>query len=75
MGVIMVVGSMAQAGTISYSVFFIGMGAFVAIVGVLGVFLIDNPKKFENAEKKNTSYWAGLFYGFRPSVIKENSSL
>ena len=75
MAVIMVVGSLAQSGTISYSVFFIGMGAFVAIVGVAGVFLIDNPKKFENATKSNTSYWADLFYGFRPSVIKENSNL
>ncbi len=75
MGVIMVVGSMAQSGAIPYSVFFVGMGAVVAIVGVAGVFLIDNPKKFENAEKKNTSYWADLFYGFRPSVIKANSGL
>ncbi len=76
MALIMVVGSMAQGGTISYSAFFIGMGAFVAIVGVAGVFLIDNPKKFENAEKKSdTSYWADLFYGFRPSVVKKNSSL
>ncbi len=75
MAIIMVVGGMATAGTISYSVFFIGMGAFVTIVGVAGVFLIDNPKKFENAEKKNTSYWADLFYGFRPSVIKKNSTL
>lgn len=75
MGVIMVVGSMAQGGKISYTTFFVGMGLFVAIVGVAGVFLIDNPKKFENAEKKNTSYWADLFYGFRPSVIKENSGL
>ncbi len=75
MAVIMVVGSLAQGGTIPYSVFFVGMGAVVAIVGVAGVFLIDNPKKFENAEKRNTSYWADLFYGFRPSVIKENSGL
>lgn len=75
MAVIMVIGSLAQGGTISYSVFFVGMGAVVAVVGVLGVFLIDNPKKFENAEKKNTSYWADLFYGFRPSVIKANSGL
>ena len=75
MALIMVIGGMATAGTISYSVFFIGMGAFVAIVGVAGVFLIDNPKKFENAEKKNTSYWADLFYGFRPSVVKKNSGL
>ncbi len=75
MAVIMVVGSLAQGGTISYSTFFVGMGTVVAIVGILGVFLIDNPKKFENAEKKNTSYWADLFYGFRPSVVKENSGL
>ena len=75
MGAIMVVGSMAQAGTITYKAFFIGMGAVVAVVGVAGVFLIDNPKKFENATKSNTSYWADLFYGFRPSVIKNNSAL
>ncbi len=75
MAVIMVVGSMAQGGKISYTTFFVGMGAFVAVVGVAGVFLIDNPKKFETLEKKNTSYWADLFYGFRPSVVKENSGL
>ncbi len=76
MALIMVIGGMATAGTISYSVFFIGMGAFVTIVGVAGVFLIDNPKKFENIEKKSdSSYWADLFYGFRPSVIKKNSTL
>lgn len=75
MAVIMVVGSLAQSGTISYTTFFVGMGAVVAIVGVAGVFLIDNPKKFENATKSNTSYWADLFYGFRPSVIKKNSIL
>ena len=76
MGVIMVIGSLAQTGKIPYSVFFIGMGTVVAIVGVIGVFLIDNPKKFENAEKKtDTSYWEDLFYGFRPSVIKKNSGL
>ncbi len=75
MAVIMVVGSMAQGGAISYTTFFVGMGVVVAIVGVAGVFLIDNPKKFENATKSNTSYWADLFYGFRPSVIKKNSIL
>ncbi len=75
MAVIMVVGSLAQSGTISYTTFFVGMGAIVAVVGVAGVFLIDNPKKFENATKSNTSYWADLVYGFRPSVIKKNSTL
>lgn len=77
MVLIMVVGSLAQGGKISYSAFFIGMGAFVTIVGILGIFLLENPKKFEEAkaDEKKTSYWADLFYGFRPSVIKENSQL
>ena len=76
---IMAVGSLAQAGKISYSVFFIGMGVFVTLAGVVALFLVDNPQKLEDAKKDNsekkTSYWADLFYGFRPSVIKENSSL
>ncbi len=77
MGLIMVVGSLAQGGVISYSSFFIGLGIFVTIVGVIGIFLIDNPKKFEDQDTsaKKTSYWADLFYGFRPSVVKENSNL
>lgn len=77
MGAIMAVGSMAQSGVISYSVFFIGLGAFVTLAGVIGIFLLENPKKFEKKEENapKTSYWADLFYGFRPSVIKENSNL
>lgn len=77
MGVIMVVGSMAQGGVISYSTFFIGLGIFVTAVGVIGIFLLENPKKFKDAKKeeKKTSYWVDLFYGFRPSVVKENSNL
>lgn len=77
MGAIMAVGSMAQSGVISYSVFFIGLGAFVTLAGVIGIVLLENPKKFEKKDENapKTSYWADLFYGFRPSVIKENSNL
>ncbi len=77
MGAIMVVGSLAQGGVISYSAFFIGLGAFVTLVGVIGIFLLENPQKFESKDDNapKTSYWADLFYGFRPSVIKENSNL
>lgn len=76
-GVIMAVGSLAQGGKISYSTFFIGLGLFVTIVGIIGIFLLENPKKFDGRDKdtKKTSYWSDLFYGFRPSVIKENSNL
>lgn len=79
MGVIMGIGSLAQGGIISYSVFFVGLGAFVTLVGIIGIFLLENPKKFEEAKKNDaenkTSYWADLFYGFRPNVIKENKNL
>lgn len=79
MAVIMVVGSMAQGGAIPYSAFFIGLGIVVTIAGVVALFVVDNPKKLEDAKKDantpKTSYWADLFYGFRPAVIKENSKL
>lgn len=77
MGAIMAVGSLAQGGVISYSSFFFGLGAVVTIVGVIGLFLLENPEKFQKKEvfEQKTSYWADLFYGFRPSVVKENSSL
>ena len=78
MAVIMVVGSLAQGGVISYAAFFIGLGIFVTLVGIVGLFLLENPQKFEEKKDENspkTSYWADLFYGFRPSVVKENSNL
>lgn len=75
MGVVMGVGSLAQTGTISYKVFFLSLGAFVALCGVLGLFTLEDPE-FKEAEKESSSsYWSDLFYGFRPSVIKENAGL
>lgn len=68
------VGSFAQAGTISYKLFFIILGAVVSLCGVLGLFLIkDPPRTLERND--NSSYWADLIYGFRPSVIKANARL
>lgn len=68
------VGSFAQAGTISYKLFFGGLGVVVTLCGVLGLFLIKDPPK--TAEIKTSgNYWADLFYGFKPSVIKENARL
>ena len=70
---VMGVGSLAQAETISYTVFFIGLGLIVTLCGVIGLFSLDEPEI--KGEKTNSNYWADLFYGFRPSVIKENSKL
>lgn len=75
MGIVMGIGSLAQAGTIPYSTFFLSLGGFVILCGVLGLFLLKEPEHKEIAEDKNSSYWADIFYGFRPSVIKKNANL
>ncbi len=68
------VGSFAQAGTISYKIFFLGLGIVVALCGVAGLFLIKDPPRTAQIES-SSNYWADLFYGFRPSVIRENARL
>ena len=68
------VGSFAQAGTITYKVFFGGLGIIVTLCGVLGLFFIQDPPRTLQRES-SSNYWEDLFYGFRPSVIKENARL
>lgn len=72
---VMGVGSLAQTGVISYQTFFLGLGLIVALCGVAGLFLIKDPQHKVQKAEQTSSYWADLFYGFRPSVIKENSRL
>ena len=72
---VMGVGSLAQTGTVSYQNFFLYLGIIVAICGAAGLFLIKNPKQLSEENQVSSSYWADLFYGFRPSVIKANSRL
>ena len=72
---VMGVGSLAQSGAVSYQNFFLYLGLIVTACGIAGLFLIKNPKQKEEKTENtvSTSYWADLFYCFRPSVIKENS--
>ena len=67
----------AQAGKVTYNTLFVLIGILAIIVGIAGFYVIDNPKKFENKDDNapKTSYWADLFYGFRPKAIKENANL
>ena len=69
------VGSLAQAGKVSYQIFFIGLGIIVSLCGVAGLFLIREPENRLPKSNDNSSYWSDLFYGFRPSAIKENIRL
>lgn len=68
------VGSFAQAGKITYKIFFIGLGVLVTLCGLVGLFLIKDPPKTAEIQTSG-NYLADLFYGFRPSVIKENARL
>ena len=75
MAAVMGVGSFAQSGAVSYKNFFLILGLVVSLCGVLGFFIIDKPKQISVENEVSSSYWSDLFYGFRPSVIKENSRL
>lgn len=72
---VMGVGSLAQSGAVSYQNFFLVLGLIVAVCGAAGLVLIKNPEKPQQTNEPKSSYWADLFYGFRPSVIKDNSRL
>ncbi len=48
------------------------LGIIVLIVGVLGFFIVDESEVKPNPEG---NYFKNIFYGFRPSVIKQNSIL
>ncbi len=74
MAVVMGIGSFAQGGVISYKAFFLGLGAVVTLCGILGFFILEDPVPKVEAES-DSNYWSDLFYGFRPSVIKNNSRL
>ena len=75
MGIVVVLGSFAQSGKIGYDVFFLALGAFVIICGVVGLFSLKDPEKLENKQTDSAGYWRDLFYGFKPSTVKENAQL
>ncbi len=56
----------------SWTIIFVVLGAVVVLLGVLGFFLIEESTvKIE----ENSNYFKNIFYGFKPSVIKENKML
>lgn len=56
----------------SWTAIYIIIGAIVILIGIIGIFIIDEPK-IETSENK--SYFKNIIYGFRPSVIKQNKML
>jgi len=56
----------------SWTAIFAIIGASVIVIGVAGFFLISEPKL---EVSQNKSYFGNIFYGFRPSVVRENKKL
>ncbi len=55
-----------------WNIIFGVIGTVVFVLGICGFFLIQEPKVDTSA---NTHYFANLFYGFRPRVIRDNKVL
>ena len=57
----------------SNALFFIVLGVFPIIAGIVALFILkDSPNVVKNS---NPNYLKETFYGFRPSVIKDNKML
>lgn len=76
-GIITVLITNAQSGKGNYSENCVLLGCVAIVIGALGFILIKNPRR-QNKTKKtedNSTYWSDLFYGFKPSAVKENLNL
>ena len=56
----------------SWTVIFNIIGIVVIAIGILGFFLIREPQVRTG---ENQNYFANIFYGFRPAVVRRNKSL
>ncbi|MBR2353904.1 MAG: MFS transporter, partial [Clostridia bacterium] len=56
----------------SWTWIFCIIGSVVLLVGILGLFLIKEPKSTVRSE---TGYWSNVIYGFRPATVRKNPSL
>ena len=72
-GIVVGLGSLAQAGVIGYDLFFLCLGGFVILCGILGLFTLQETE--HRVRQSGANYWSDLFYGFRPSVIRSHKQL
>ncbi len=52
-----------------WKLFFILTGILVSLCGVIGLWIVEEP---EHVQAKEMTTVSAIFYGFRPSVIREN---
>ena len=65
-----VLDGLTQSG--NWSTFFLIIGGLTFLGGVLGVFFLREPKGLQRSE---TTYFANIVYGLRPSVVRANPAL
>ncbi len=56
----------------AWTAVFTVIGIAVVLIGILGFFIIKEPK---SEPSKNENYFGNIIYGFKPSVIKQNKTL
>ena len=68
---LVVVGGFGMiVGAVGYTALFIALGAIITVTGIIGFFIIEDSPKIEKSGSLSD-----IFYGFRPSVVKENLPL
>ncbi len=55
----------------SWTTIFLIIGVVVILIGILGLFLIEEPQ----IKKEESGYFSNIIYGFLPSTIKKNKEL
>ena len=65
-------GALTKDGVVNWSIFFYVFGGLTAVVGIVCIFLLPKDVCVPNKEEP---YIKNIFYGFRPSVIKNNAIL
>ena len=55
----------------SWTAIFCIIGIAVTLIGILGFFIIEEPR----VEKSESGYFANVIYGFRPSSVKKHGKL
>lgn len=55
----------------SWNIIFCVIGGTVLLVGIIGLFIIDEPR----AKPSSEGYWSSIIYGFLPSAVRESPGL
>ena len=59
----------------SWTTIFLIIGGVVLLIGILGLWLIEEAPDSNRSVAGNDSYWATVTYSFRPSVVRANLML